>query len=261
MLLSKLPTNLISSQLQGFAWELLNALLKPRPADIVGQFSTQVLSLLLERQAVQSYSFRQTIAVVMRQDVDEALWRDQLQQEMQYRLGRYQSYRVPTALWPLLMQQAWLDPRFRHNVARLFSAAWHRRVVTPSGQLPVVQLHPHTYALLIALAVASVEQYPSENGRAIKHAATMLQQVSEQLALKATAWAGLWEQWVLWQAYQQWQPARLSDALRATVTVLPVQTLLTDASGPIKGGTAIVAPDWDAMIPDGFVMWMQQYRL
>ncbi len=187
---------------------------------------------------------------------------------------------LPDRLWATAAEAAWREPLAAVAHARALRAALGRRTLflssTPPFPVPppFPVLAPRTLWALIALTRSggpAPRRGPARlrRWRRVARAGDGLERLRDAAThqvLSVGGWAGLWDQWVMLEAWDLWSGGRerihptLQDALERlplrTWGAVRAQAAAGQRTGPQTAGAqgeaqgpVLAAPDWDADLP------------
>jgi hypothetical protein len=283
--LESLPLHELAVWLRDTLIELVDDVLCRQMPNVQPKLSPFVINAILTKpdvaEGVAAFAslYEQLLKV---ESLPEATWRAVTEREIARLIGTPDFKGLPTPLWKLLGTYAWRDLDFQVQVAEKIETEIARRTLFQVGQFQTMLIAPKTCWLLLALACAHTLHSRTSLGKAgmtvrsglasallfrgkrsimerlrpdERRVLELLQAKGEQFGLRPE-WAGLWDQWLLLEAYRywgtDWMPTNVRDALHA----LPLHQLRpgnthTDSLGAVS----IAHPSWAEQLERWFIEW------
>jgi len=185
--------------------------------------------------------------------------------EVERRVGGVTSTNVPTDLWPLVSQSAWMDLEFQNPITEKVHDVLRKTYLFKIGQMPKPDFSPQVYWMLILIARSGSLGWWEKLTRAPRirlEGVAMMRAVAEAQVLKSP-WARVWDQWIIMEAIRVWPDARyeLGPHLSRAVMTLPLKNRLSPGDQVSTSGmhdraaADIVHSDWDRDLPDWLRAW------
>jgi len=167
--------------------------------------------------------------------------------EIERRLGLHiHGYNIPKDIWQLLSIRAWESSTFVEPIARKIEASLNSRMFYTQGQMPLMRFHHNTIWLLLA-------GYPLESSKRnyIDPHVKYFREIAHDFALQSISWADYCDQWILLEAYQQWETSNnWTDRAKQQIQRFPMNNQTN-----MRLSHMLVPNDWNMDIPEWFTIF------
>jgi hypothetical protein len=209
--------------------------------DSEGEYSLLFSGAVLDRERKLS---EEVVRAINSRHQDINTWQGITVFEIERRLGLHiHGYNIPHELWQLLSIRAWESPVFVDAITQKIEASVNGRLFYEQGQIPIMRFHRNTIWLLLA-------GYPlkSSERNYIDPHIKYFQALAHDIALQSLSWAEYCDQWILWQAHQQWEETNnWTDRAKKDIHRLPIHNQTNTRYSHI-----LVPNDWKTNIPPWF---------
>lgn len=253
--------------------QLIDGLLLQREPELIQGLSAEQIGVVVSNTRYEDIAFKDTLHKALEGEITEESWRTPIMTKIGQELGMGPGYRLPEPMWTLVGLSAWGSPAYTLHIARRIESYLRRWTLVTLDPQPTITLSVRTYWLLLALSGTNLQYRIDrmfQHQKSLRDTWLVIRRMRQEGAKQGLipGWANLWDQWLLLEAFEQWNHGRWPPELEASTGALPLRPFAEIHTRrihtfPDHAITDLAAPGWDTAFPGWFKTWLAQgrYRL